>query len=99
MKCSEQENPERGARRPRISLASVADLKLGFRPEEAAFIIGSTQLWQEMVAAGWVRPVVQRHKLLLYNRGDISRAWARILSGEQPPRRQRTDRKSTRLNS
>jgi hypothetical protein len=90
MKAREQANPERGARRPRQSLVSLVELKLGFRPEEAAFIVGSPQLWQEMVAAGWVRPVVHRHKLLLYDRGDISRAWARILSGEQPPRRQRT---------
>jgi hypothetical protein len=89
MKAREQANPERGARRPRQSLVSLVELKLGFRPEEAAFIVGSPQLWQEMVAAGWVRPVIHRHKLLLYDRGDISRAWARILSGEQPPRRQR----------
>jgi hypothetical protein len=34
--------------------------------------------------------VVNRHKLQLLDRGDISRAWTRILNGEQPPRRRRT---------
>jgi hypothetical protein len=70
-------------------LTLLADLKLGLRPEEGIFIIGSRQLWDEMVAAGWLRPVVNRHKLQLYDRGDLSRAWSRILAGEQPPRRQR----------
>jgi hypothetical protein len=41
MKAREQTNPERGARRPRQSLVSLVELKLGFRPEEAAFIVGS----------------------------------------------------------
>jgi hypothetical protein len=67
-------------------LAILADIKLGFRPEEAAFVFGSPQLLAEMVAAKWISPVVHRHKLILYDRGDLSKAWARILSGEQPPK-------------
>lgn len=67
-------------------LTPIADLKLGLRPEEVAFVIGSRQLFDEMVAAKWIVPRVNRHKLQLYDRGDISRAWARILSGEEPPR-------------
>ena len=70
-------------------LTFLADVKLGYRPDEVAFILGSVQLFDEMVAAKWLRPVVNRHKLLLYDRGDISRAWARIINGEEPPRRQR----------
>ena len=35
-----------------------------------------------MVQAGWLRPVVQRHKLTLFDAGEVTRAWARILAGE-----------------
>jgi hypothetical protein len=76
----------------RDRLTFLADVKLGYRPEETAFILGSVQLFDEMVAAKWLKPVVSRHKLLLFDRGDISRAWARILNGEEPPRRNRTKR-------
>ncbi|MEQ1858526.1 MAG: hypothetical protein ABMA13_01170 [Chthoniobacteraceae bacterium] len=60
-------------------------LKLGLRPDEGAQAVGSKQLFTEMVAAGWIAPVVQRHKLTIYDRGDVAKAWARILAGEQPP--------------
>lgn len=90
MKRRGQDNLAGSQRQRGPSLAILADLKLGCRPEEGIFIIGSRQLWDEMVAAGWLRPVVNRHKLQLFDRGDISRAWTRILNGEQPPRRRRT---------
>jgi len=68
---------------------SVASLKLGFRRAEAAAAIGSAQLLDDMHRAGWITPVVNRHKLVLFDRGDIQRAWARILAGETPPMRNR----------
>ena len=70
-------------------MAVLADSKLGYRLEEAEFVLGSSQLLAEMTAAGWLRPVIHRHKLTIFDRGDIARAWARILSGEEPPRLQR----------
>lgn len=66
--------------------ASLASLKLGYRADEIIFLIGSRQLFDEMVAAKWLIPVVNRHKLQVFDRGQLSRAWARILNGEQPPR-------------
>lgn len=68
-------------------LTLIADRKLGFRPEEAAFVLGSRQLLEEMVAAKWIEPRVDRHKLKLFDGGDLARAWARILNGEEPPRK------------
>ena len=68
---------------------SVASLKLGFRRDEAAAAVGSAQLLDDMHRAGWITPVVNRHKLVLFDRGDIQRAWARILAGETPPMRKR----------
>ena len=67
-------------------LFQLADIKLGLRRDEAVFLLGSRQLFEELVRAKWIRPVVDRHKLLLFDRGDLARAWTRILNGEQPPR-------------
>jgi hypothetical protein len=72
--------------RKKSHLAHLADIKLGLKREEAAFLLGSVQLFDEMIKAKWVLPVVNRHKLQLFDRGQISRAWVRILNGEQPPR-------------
>jgi hypothetical protein len=58
--------------------------KLGYRPDEAAFVLGSEKLLQECVAAGWLKPIIKRHKLTLYALSDITRCWARILGGELP---------------
>ncbi|MEY2502270.1 MAG: hypothetical protein QOI07_2604 [Verrucomicrobiota bacterium] len=58
--------------------------KFGYRPDEAAFALGSVVLLQECVEARWLRPVIHRHKLVLYSHTDIARCWARILGGELP---------------
>ena len=58
--------------------------RLGFRPDDAAEMIGSPQLFTEMREAGWIKPVLQRHKLTLYSGDDIQRCWHRILAGENP---------------
>jgi hypothetical protein len=58
--------------------------KFGYRPDEAAFALGSSLLLQECVEAKWLRPIVKRHKLTLYAQSDIARCWARILGGEVP---------------
>jgi hypothetical protein len=60
--------------------------KFGLRPDEGAHAFGSEKLFQECVAAGWITPVVRRHKLVLFDSGDVAKCWARILAGEQPPR-------------
>lgn len=69
-------------------------LKLGYRPDEAAHMIGSAQLLAEMVAAGWVKPAMQRHKLTLYDGGALAKAWAKILSGQVPPPLKRTPKEA-----
>jgi len=62
----------------------LSSLKLGLRPDEAAFVIGSEQLFREMVEAGWIKPVVRRHKITLCDRAQLAHAWVRVLSGEVP---------------
>jgi hypothetical protein len=58
--------------------------KFAFRPNEAAHAMGSEQLFRECVRAGWLKPVVQRHKLTLFDRRHVEACWMRILSGEIP---------------
>ncbi len=58
--------------------------KLGLRPDEVDFIFGSRTLREEMIVAGWLNPVVQRHKLTLFDAAEVNRAWARILGGDTP---------------
>jgi len=58
--------------------------KFGYRPEEAAFALGSEKLLQECVEAGWLKPIIKRHKLTLYALSDITRCWAPMLGGEVP---------------
>jgi hypothetical protein len=64
-------------------------MKLGYRPKEAAQCIGSQELFDAAVEAGWIKPVVQRHKLTLYDFTAVANLWERILAGEVPPARQR----------
>ena len=58
--------------------------QLGLRPEDVAEVLGSVQLFRVMVDKGWLRPVIQRHKLTLFDAGDVAKAWCRILNGEDP---------------
>ena len=67
--------------------------KLGLRPDEVASALGSVQLLRAMITAGWIRPVIQRHKLTLYDAGDVARAWSRILNGENPFDSARSERR------
>ena len=60
--------------------------KLGYRPDEAAAVIGSEPLLKEMVAAGWITPIVQRKKLTLYSGGSLDAAFDRLVKGEYPHR-------------
>ena len=58
--------------------------KFGMRPEEVDYALGSRKLKEEMVSAGWLTPVIQRHKMTIFDSGEVARAWARILAGETP---------------
>jgi hypothetical protein len=58
--------------------------KFGLRSDEAAHALGSEKLLQECIRAGWLKPCIHRHKLTLFDKGDIARVWLRIRNGEQP---------------
>jgi hypothetical protein len=59
-------------------------VKFALRPDEAAHAYGSGTLLLEFERAGWLKPRIHRHKLKLYDKGDLARCWLRVLNGEQP---------------
>ena len=58
--------------------------KFGLRPDDVDEALGSRALRLAMVRAGWLKPVVQRHRLTIYDSADVARAWSRIVAGESP---------------
>lgn len=62
----------------------LPSIQLGLRPTEAAAAVGSKPLLQQMLAANWIKPVIQKHKLTLYDRNDIAHCWERLKNGETP---------------
>jgi len=65
-------------------MTKITAPKYGLRPSEVTSAFGSEQLFNEMRAAGWIAPVIQRHKLTLYDAGDVAKCWARVMNGERP---------------
>lgn len=65
-------------------------LKLGYRPADVQALFGSIQVYRDAVEAGWLKPVIQRKRLTVFDRADVLRVWERIRRGEYP--------KSTRGN-
>ena len=59
-------------------------VKFGLRPIEVVHALGSDKLVQGCEKAGWLKPVVLRHKLKLFDKGDVARVWLRLRNGEQP---------------
>jgi hypothetical protein len=64
-------------------------LKLGYRPEDVIECFGSPELYEEVRAAGMLKPKIERRKLVLFNAADVHRCWERIMGGEMPPPRAR----------
>lgn len=52
--------------------------------EGATFIVGQEGLFNKMLKAKWVKPVVQRNKCVLFSVNDVRVACARLKNGEYP---------------
>lgn len=52
------------------------------RPDQAALLLGSVQLLDDLTAAGWITPVISRKRLTLYSVSDLQGCVARLLAGE-----------------
>lgn len=68
-------------------------MKLGIRREELGEVVGSEQLARELVADGWLKPIVQRKKLTLFSAADVAKAFERLTKGQLPARIRRQVRK------
>lgn len=58
--------------------------RLGVRRAELRDFFGSEQLARELVADGWLKPVIQRKKLTLFAAVDVVKAFDRLVRGERP---------------
>lgn len=57
------------------------------RRQDAILMLGgSRRLFDEMVAAKWLRPVLKRHRVTMFSAPDVAKCAARIIGGEEPPR-------------
>jgi hypothetical protein len=50
---------------------------LGVRREKLAELIGSETIACEMIEAGWLKPIVESHKLTLFAVSDVAKAFPR----------------------
>lgn len=55
------------------------------RPDQAALILGSIELLDDLTAAGWLEPVVNRKRLKLFSVADLQGCVARLQAGESLP--------------
>lgn len=71
------------------SQKQVAEARQALAPRliraNAAYIfLGSRQIVLNCEAAGWLKPVVRRHKMTLYSVADLHRCANRLEAGEYP---------------
>ena len=54
------------------------------RPDEAALFVGSTSLLEEFRRGGWIKPMYDRHRLVLYSVRQLEACVGRLEVGEKP---------------
>jgi len=54
------------------------------RREDAAAYLAAPQLFAHLEAAGWIAPVVDRHRMLLFDLNDVDACINRLKTGEYP---------------
>ncbi|MCB1232238.1 MAG: hypothetical protein KDN19_18450 [Verrucomicrobiae bacterium] len=59
--------------------------RLGIRRRDVIATFGSRSLYEDCVRAGWLRPLVRRGRLTLFDASDVEKVWMRIKKGEVPP--------------
>lgn len=74
-------------------------MKLGIRRDELGELLGSEQLAREMIADGWLKPILEEHKLTLFSLADVSKAFSRLVAGQRPTKIVSKARKSLKAQS
>jgi hypothetical protein len=67
----------------------VINVTIKFLPKslntsDACDYLGSPKLLEDMRAAKWVTPLIERNKMVLFDRADLDTAYARFYAGEYP---------------
>lgn len=58
---------------------------LGIRRDQLGAHIGSEQIVRDMIAAGWLKPIVSRSNVSIYAAAHVAQAFSRLMAGELPP--------------
>ena len=64
--------------------ATIKSPPLGLNREDAIEYLGSIKLFMDMESVGWIKPVIQKTRFVMYDRAAIETAWNRVLQGEYP---------------
>jgi hypothetical protein len=59
-------------------------VKLGYRPADVVTALGSKAIYLACLKAGWLAPVIDRHKLRLFTLEDVTACYHRLRAGESP---------------
>jgi hypothetical protein len=58
---------------------------------DAAEYIGAPQLFADMRAHGWIKPLCDRHRMTMFDREELDNCYARFYAGEYPGKRSSQD--------
>jgi hypothetical protein len=73
-----------------MSRPNLHFVPLGLRPAEAAVFIGfSVDALERCRDAGWIKPAVATHGLVIYDTADLRLLWNRLKAQGLPPKKQR----------
>ena len=67
----------------RVAAKIVSCPPLLVRPHTAVEVLGSTELLDQLVRQGWVKPVIQRNRLTLYSLAHLETAVTRLELGRR----------------
>lgn len=63
---------------------------IAVRRNQLPELIGSEQIAREIIDAGWLKPIVERHKLSLYLVADVTKAVLRLRNETPQPTSKRS---------
>jgi hypothetical protein len=68
----------------KYSEVSQAAARVLLRRDQAALRVGAAQLFTLMEKFKWIKPVVHKHRMTLFDSRDVERCIERIANGEYP---------------
>ena len=73
----------------RIKFSVVTAIPLGVRAWDAAAMLAiSEESLERCRIAGWIKPAVEGHALVIYDRADVEKLWGRIKAEGLPTKEQ-----------